>query len=519
MRIRLWKCARLLPLLSLCCVSTTSSGARAQRSQVYTEKNFLPTVPQMWNDQEMSTLEVVSPDPAGSPKHAPAEYYYRIPVRPIYKSYPVYAPGHEPPGYAEWLKQQQPEIVWDTLHRPPLRTEADWIKAGEIVFDSPSVFDFPETPAEVADPAWYKTAGLAVTKDGIMPIDRYVIRKQGQIELTGLSCATCHTRMMPDGSVLKGAQGNFPIDRISAYRFRDVASFGNSPARAVGFVRSYERFLFTTPWIQPDPLADLDAMSLESIAVRHDAIPPGVIARHGTSAFYPTQVPDLIGSKDRHYFDRTGLQQHRGIVDLMRYAALNQGGDALSNFDGFIPIDMPNFKKLPDPTDLFIAGRYSDEQLYALALYIDSLQPPRNPNRLDVVAKHGQAIFARAGCATCHPAPLYTNNKLTPALGFTPPRDARERYDVLPVSVGTDPNLTMKTRRGTGYYKVPSLKGVWYRSMFGHSGWCATLDDWFDPRRLHDDYLPTGFKPADVKTYAVKGHPFGLDLRRAIARR
>src|SRR5215475_3163487 len=26
-------------------------------------------------------------------------------------------------------------------------------------------------------------------------------------------------------------------------------------------------------------------------------------------------------------------------------------------------------------------------------------------------------------------------------------------------------------RRGTGYYKVPSLKGVWYRSMFGHSGW------------------------------------------------
>jgi len=70
-------------------------------------------------------------------------------------------------------------------------------------------------------------------------------------------------------------------------------------------------------------------------------------------------------------------------------------------------------------------------------------------------------------------------------------------------------NLTLKTRRGTAYYKVPSLKRVWYRSMFGHSGWCATLEDRFDPRHTRDDYLPTGSKPYGEKTYAVKGHPFG----------
>ncbi len=35
-------------------------------------------------------------------------------------------------------------------------------------------------------------------------------------------------------------------------------------------------------------------------------------------------------------------------------------------------------------------------------------------------------------------------------------------------SVGTDPFLALKTRRGTGYYKVPSLKGVWYRGPFEH---------------------------------------------------
>ena len=48
--------------------------------------------------------------------------------------------------------------------------------------------------------------------------------------------------------------------------------------------------------------------------------------------------------------------------------------------------------------------------------------------------------------------------------------------------------------------------------MFGHSGWCATIEDWFDARRLRGDYVPTGFKPYGTKTYAVKGHPFGHDL-------
>ena len=140
-----------------------------------------------------------------------------------------------------------------------------------------------------------------------------------------------------------------------------------------------------------------------------------------------------------------------------------------------------------------------------------SLKSPPNPNKFDAAAARGKQVFANEGCSLCHTAPLYTNNKLTPAVGFIVPEDARVKYDISPISVGTDPSLTLNTRRGTGYYKVPSLKGVWYRSMFGHSGWCATLEDWFDPKRLNDDYIPTGFRPYGTKTYAVKGHNFGLD--------
>jgi hypothetical protein len=124
----------------------------------------------------------------------------------------------------------------------------------------------------------------------------------------------------------------------------------------------------------------------------------------------------------------------------------------------------------------------------------------------------GKKVFEREGCSGCHTPPLYTNNKVTPAIGFSVPEEHKARYDILPVVVGTDPRLTMETRRGTGYYKVHSLRGVWYRGPFEHNGSVATLEDWFDARRLRDDYIPTGFKGYRVKTRAVKGHEFGLKL-------
>ena len=467
--------------------------------------SFRPNIPKTWDDAAMATLEVPLANPIGSPKHVSADYYYRIPVRPIYKSYPIYAPGHEPPGYMEWLKQQKPQIVWGVdsktgvKHAPPLKTKADWIKAGEMVFDAPVGSPGSVLEGDVRNRAWYHHAGVPVNRDGVNPFLVYVVRKKGAVEVGAASCGTCHTRLMPGGTIVKGAQGNFPFER---------ALFGRPipPDLLLPILRGS----FDAPWIKPDPLAPADTMSPEQVAAISAAIPAGVVGRQGTSILYPVQTPDLIGVKDRRYLDHTGLQHHRSITDLMRYAAINQGEDLLASFAGFIPAGTPpQFKDRPAPAK---RSRYSDEQLYALALYVYSLKPPPNPNKFDALAAHGKKVFDREGCAMCHTPPLYTNNKLTPAEGFTPPPGAEEKYDILPISVGTDPNLTMKTRRGTGYYKVPSLKGVWYRSMFGHGGWCATLEDWFDPRRTRDDYIPTGFKPYDAKTYAVKGHPFGLNL-------
>ena len=96
-------------------------------------------IPKAWDDAAMATLELPLAYPAGSPKHVSSDYYYRMPVRPIYKQYPVYAPGREPAGYWEWLKQQDPAIVWDDKgQKPALNTDEDWIKAGAIAFDAPN---------------------------------------------------------------------------------------------------------------------------------------------------------------------------------------------------------------------------------------------------------------------------------------------------------------------------------------------------------------------------------------------
>ncbi len=506
----------MLGLAMLSCV-TIAAAQVYDAAPARSTTEYRPYIPQTWDD--MRTFDVPLAERAHSPEHVAWEYYYRIPWRPIYKSYAVYAPGQEPPGYFDWLRQQPPEVVWGVdgggaVHKPKFRSADDWAAAGEIVFDSPIAYDQDDWGAsvvsveDVRDSGWYAATGTPVAADGTMPFARYVIRNKGVVELGQQACGMCHTRVMPDGAVVKGAQGNFPFDRALAHRLRRLASVAEPRDSLLARVRWFLRASFAAPWTAHDPDARLGSMSLDEVAAALGAIPPGVIARTGSSPFHPAQTPDLIGLKDRLFLDHTGLAQQRSTIDLMRYAALNQDMKGLARYGRFIPEGV-SFASLPDPTS---RSRYLDEQLYALAQFIYSLRPPANPNAFDALAERGKLVFEREDCARCHAPPLYTNNKLTPVDGFTPSAELVKDFGIVPASMGTDPSLALSTRRGTGFYKVPSLKGLWYRGMFPHDGSCATLEDWFDPRRLRDDYIPTGFKGYGVTARAVKGHTFGLDL-------
>jgi hypothetical protein len=84
-----------------------------------------------------------------------------------------------------------------------------------MVFEAPLSGDEFEVDA-LRDQQTYRAAGMPVANDGTMPFQRYIVRKKGVVEVGDSSCAGCHTRLMPDGTVLKGAQGNNPFDRFEA---------------------------------------------------------------------------------------------------------------------------------------------------------------------------------------------------------------------------------------------------------------------------------------------------------------
>src|SRR5215831_16238132 len=231
--------------------------------------------------------------------------------------------------------------------------------------------------------------------------------------------------------------------------------------------------------------------------------PVGVWARTHGSPYFMSKIPDLNTVKYSRYVDATGTHRLRGPEDIARYAAFVMGAD---------PMEFGSHRILK-PEERHIPFRYADEVWYAIALYLTSLEPPKNPNlaAADVIAR-GRGVFTRETCGNCHVPPYYTSGKLTLAQGFTPPANHPNKPDIADISVGTDPGLAMKTRKGTGFYKIPSLRGIWYRPLLLHDGSVASLEEMFDPDRMKPDHVPGGWKGPGITKRAIPGHPFGLGL-------
>ncbi len=56
------------------------------------EESTSVEIPRTWDDQAVASMGLHVANPAYSPVQAPSDYYYRMTVRPIYKTYPVYGP-------------------------------------------------------------------------------------------------------------------------------------------------------------------------------------------------------------------------------------------------------------------------------------------------------------------------------------------------------------------------------------------------------------------------------------------
>jgi mono/diheme cytochrome c family protein len=397
-----------------------------------------------------------------------------------------------------------------------LKTEADWIEAGKQVFEqcdhiTQRIYD-PDLIAILRSPENSRS-----TASGLITPFRWVPTEKG-IALGRSNCGSCHTRYGPQGKRLNGPSilnegSRDPADRAAGVAVARRLGSGpfvsgsdriaNAPISMMETLGMRFYRAYGVPWIKDDIHEHLKELSPEVLEGMGGGFVPRnpVFPRWNGSPYYPTKIPDLIGVKDRKYLDATGTHLNRGIADLMRYAALVSFAESSE----FGPHRMLTAQQNR------ITARLPDEALYALSLYIHSLEPPPNPNTFDENAPAGKKIFEREGCGGCHTPGLYTNNKLTLATGFKPPSDKPSTLDVLPVSVGTDPNLALKTRKGTGYYKVPSLKGIWYRGRYLHDGSLASLEEMFDPDRLKETHVAAGWNPG-AKARAIAGHEFGLKL-------
>ena len=462
-------------------------------------------IPRTWDEAALADWATPIAGLNIRPTHMSARDFYALPIENS-RTYPVYLPDREPAGYWEMLQHVGPRPL---IEPDKLMTESDWIEAGRRVFDELDHF-----PLRTRDPKFisaarsrdtFDPARATVLVDGTVLGMRWVPTEAG-VALSFSNCTNCHTAYLKDGTRIAGAP-TFAGRRtaVAPLLFAVHDANGLVPA-AVPIRMGDEPFgmrlyrAYGVPWAKDDVHERMKTMTPGDFvpwSVASDR--GGAVPRWNGSLFYPTKVPDLIGVKERRYLDATATHLHRGIGDLMRYAALVSSAEA-TEFGPYhvLPADARR-----------VRARLPDEALYAMALYVYSLQPPRNPNPRDEMAQDGERIFRREGCPMCHTPPLYTSNKVTLAQGFSP-AGAPGTLDILPLSVGTDPGLALHTRKGTGYYKIPSLRGVWYRGHYLHDGSVASLEEMFDPGRLKEQHVPGGWSPPGVKARSIPGHEFGL---------
>lgn len=466
------------------------------------------TVPRIWDEEALIDWATPLAGLGSRPGHFTAEEYYAAPIDNL-RTYPVYHPAFEPPGYREWMLGQGPQPL---IEPQELKSKADWIEAGRRVFEELDTAvtrtDDPVVIAHFQDAVAvdkYRDATHDVlTPDGIILEYRWVVDHDGRVKISIASCSSCHTRLMPDGTLLHGAPSNYDLADSPAAAIL-LSRLAPKPELAAG-----EKFyqFYGVPWLDDDPHAKFRGFTDEEVAAflsLDTGAPVGTtFARFNGSPLFITRMADLIGVKDRRYLDATGTHANRGPEDIARYGILVEFADKA----------VFGVHRFSTEVNTRLTVRPPDEAMYALGLYIYSLEPPKSPHPFDELARRGERIFEAEGCHECHTPPAYTNNKLIPVPGFEPNFDdpATKRLNISNRRVETDPGLALSTRKGTGYYKVPSLRGLWYRGLYEHSGSVSVLEDWFDPRRLTDEYLPSGWKGPGVKTRAVSGHVFGHDL-------
>lgn len=184
-----------------------------------------------------------------------------------------------------------------------------------------------------------------------------------------------------------------------------------------------------------------------------DRLGPGRSDVQRDREFNPYAFPDFGGIVDMPYLHHTANWYHRGAASLaIRIETVYMSHGRLGN-------------------------RRPRVLMWALAEYLRSLPAPPPVAAPSPASERGRAVFVDESCDACHAPPLYTSSE-------------RPTLD----EIGTDPSAGTSPIRGTGRWRVPSLRGVGGNAPYLHDGSVGSLEQLFDPAREQP------------------GHRFGLDL-------
>jgi hypothetical protein len=291
----------------------------ALAARLFGQAGFAPDVPRVWDADALKDWATPVAALKIPPTFHTAAEYYRAPVDNL-RTYPVYCPDREPAGYWRMLQSVGPLPL---IEPAKLQTQRDWINAGQRVFRELDFLGSRTFDAAMIGKARSKrdldASGSKPLADGTIYGLRWVVTPRG-VALATSECAGCHSRLRSDTDRLDGPGFNNDAPSFIG----DFLPPGDSSVPLTDDPPPLARFRsFGVPWLKGDIHAAIKTMDDKQWNLLFDsASGHGMAARWNGSVYYPTKIADLIGVKDRKYFDHTGTHKHRGIADLMRYAAL-----------------------------------------------------------------------------------------------------------------------------------------------------------------------------------------------------
>jgi mono/diheme cytochrome c family protein len=254
----------------------------------------------------------------------------------------------------------------------------------------------------------------------------------GQLTRIGITCALCHSTV--DNSFTTGIG-----KRLDGWPNRDLnvgAILGLSPAL-------------------PDTLkAEFSTWGPGKYDPRHHAF-DGMNIIPLNSPTLPVLIPPAYGLRGVGFETYTG---DGSISYWNSYVGVSQMGGQGSFSDPRIGLAITQKPDRVTP------------KLPALLDYQLGLSAPVAPSASfnAAAARRGERLFhGKAGCATCHTPPTYTDVLSGP--------DPRVPFLHDPAEVGTEPFYA--ARSATGRYRTSPLRGIWQHPPYFHDGSAATLLD------------------------------------------